>query len=560
MNEAVSYRQALGGGFTRTDIDLHLAKAVRDGVIKMPPHPEWRVPGTITWDEDPFGQENWKFQLHTLRWLDPLRRVSVSLAGHDPNGRARHEWVRICSSWMDHCLFAKHPVAWKDMAVGVRTIELVLGYPLVPKEEQGRFLECIKIHARHLANPRNHARGNHLLHQLQGLYVAAKFLGDERLEESAIRHLAALLAESFDDEGVNAEGALGYHDMNIQWWGQVATRLRREQAEIAGLDEVLFKARECIVHGVRPDLLMETIGDTGVDKRLVLDRTPEARFARSGGRRGRAPREVSRCFDAGYAFGRSGWGESDRAFRDETFYSLRFGPDKSMHGHRDSTSVTLYSRGVPWIVDPGLFAYGQSEMREFMCSRPAHNVVVDLRRPNHPNRDPRLLSRRSTETHDSYVMETSPSPMMRVRRAFVYHRIADVAVVVDRVWDSEGASPAHARQLWHVGAGVEVTTRADGVRLFASGESADVTWVNAGPLDVVSGERNPLQGWVTSGYGKAEPAPVVSVMPTGPEGTPLCAAVSWGNGRPTMSLEHDGDTVDVLIELASQVHRVTLDM
>ncbi len=473
------------------------------------------------------------------------------------SAEAKARWLAVTTSWIDGCLLSENAVAWKDMAVGVRTIELVLGFPLVPPEERAKFLFCIRIHAKHLANWRNHARGNHLLHQLQGLYVAARFLRDARLEAAALRHAAKLLTESFDEEGVNAEGALGYHDMNIHWWGQLSERLSGEDNSLPGLNDTLRTARGAIIHAVRPDGKLETIGDTASSKRPLVSVGPRVRYVRSRGREGRKPSELARCFRDGYAFGRSGWGRGRRRFEDETFYSLRFGPDKSMHGHRDSTSFTIHARRISWVVDPGMYAYGNSEMRAYMCSRAAHNVVLDTRRPNYPNNEARLVTHRLGKSLDAYRMETVPSPQLRVRRDFVYHREGEFFVVVDRIEEVGGGVPEHARQLWHLGHGVEVEATSAGYKLSASSRTAYVEWANPGSRELIVGETAPLQGWVSGRYGEAVEAPVLSVGPSA-GGGPLAAVLSIGRPCTSFRLCYETGVEVIEVELGGVAYVVTL--
>ena len=67
-------------------------------------------------------------------------------------------------------------------------------------------------------------------------------------------------------------------------------------------------------------------------------------------------------FDAGFAFGRTGWGTT-RPFEDEVMWSARFGPGRAFHGHLDHGAVTLYGYGQRLVDDPGLFTLNNNRWR-----------------------------------------------------------------------------------------------------------------------------------------------------------------------------------------------------
>ena len=75
-------------------------------------------------------------------------------------------------------------------------------------------------------------------------------------------------------------------------------------------------------------------------------------YAGTLGARGIRPTQRIGIFDAGYVFGRTGWGET-RAFTQESTYSIRFGPSQKLHGHNDHTSVTYTSHGRDILIDGG---------------------------------------------------------------------------------------------------------------------------------------------------------------------------------------------------------------
>lgn len=526
VDEEVCGRQEIGAAFRATREDKAKVAALLEGKLVMSPHKEWALPRELDWAADPFKQRNWRFQLHTLRWLDPLRR-----AGLNGDEAAAELWLHYCTSWIDENLLGRDPYAWMDMADGLRAIEFVLGYPLVPEARRGKWIEAIRVHARWLADLANRGHGNHALHQLQGLLVAASFLREESLKRQAREQVIELFNLSYDSDGVNNEAALGYHDLNYVWWKEVIRRFSVENVDLSDLEGRLLKGRHMLVHGVRPNGFLEMIGDTSDRKRISSDGLPETTYMRTNGEDGHPPGERSVLFEAGYLFGRSGWGEYERDFADETFYSVRFGPDDAIHGHQDSTSVTAYSHGVQWLVDPGMFAYTQSAVRGYVKSRQAHNVVVSDRVKFDPKTRTVLEAHSLTDRFDHIHLTSSPQRGFSSSRRVVFDRTRDVLIVIDRVRRTNPAIPTtRFTQLWHLHPETNVTRRDRGAVDLASGSAtASIRWLDGVRPDSVEWADGEQGGWFSPGYNVAEVAPVIAARSTVRGKLEWCTVISFGD-------------------------------
>ena len=77
VNEAAAVRQALGSGFTEAPDDDVKTEELKSRHLVLTPHKRWLLPESPSWSENPFSDNNWQFQYHMLRWLDPLRRASL---------------------------------------------------------------------------------------------------------------------------------------------------------------------------------------------------------------------------------------------------------------------------------------------------------------------------------------------------------------------------------------------------------------------------------------------------------------------------------------------------
>ena len=364
--------QAFGKGHDASDGDRAAADEILAGQLVMHPHPAWDLPDVIAWDEDPYGQRNWVAQFHMLRWLEPVRRVAE--AG---DNQAREHWIATTKSWIasNPAGVSKNQYAWKDMVDGIRALSLVFGLSLVDEEDNEWLTDAIWDHGVWLSDASNLGHSNHALHQHQALFVIGLTFRNDTWRDLALTRLAELLEESYDDEGVNAEGAIDYHRLNYVWWEAAFRRL-----DIAGVPRPkgavrLKLAKLELAYATKPNRQFERIGDTERGGPAGLS-SPEIDYVNSEGAEGQPPPDLTRVYKAGYVFGRSGWGNYERLFRDELFFSLSFGAANRVHGHQDGASLTLHANGHPWLVDAGKYAYNNDEMRTYCTSRMGHNVVV----------------------------------------------------------------------------------------------------------------------------------------------------------------------------------------
>jgi hypothetical protein len=265
-----------------------------------------------------------------------------------------------------------------------------------------------------------------------------------------------------------------------------------------------------LAHGTLPNGQYEMIGDTEAEAAPVFPGT-EAEFAATQGASGPRPSSTVAFYGPeGWLFGRTGWGAA-RPFADETMYTLRFSRSPLWHGHADGGSVTLYGYGSRLIVDPGKYSYNRSAFRSWFTGRSAHNVVtasgVSFRGPV-----TRLIAHRASSRLVDTSVTTDADEGATVRRRVLFSRRLGYLVVEDRVTSSV---VRRFHQLWHLRE--RSAPRIEGHRVFTRRERGNVLIVNlaGGRSRIVSGDTDPIQGWVSYHYGKRVAAPVVRVSKAG---------------------------------------------
>lgn len=505
--------QQFGGPYARRATDGTVAAALKDGLLRLSPHPDFALPAEIDWRADPFGDRNWRAQFHMLRWLDPLRRVA--LEGDDD---AAALWWSVVQSWARDCLEPEGaPVeAWMDMVDGMRAIELALGLLAVERhapDVTGTLLGLVERHGEWLADHTHRGRSNHALHQLQGLLLCGLALGRGDWVGQATAELAELFADEYDEEGVNREGAIAYHHNNYTWWRDAIARLRLATDDVPEVFGLLEAVPEELAHATQPDGTFVSIGNSlGGSPRGIAH--PATQYVTSEGRAGEPPEDLVRVYRAGYIFGRSGWGENERDFSEETFYSVVFGAHRKVHGHTDSGSITWFANKVPWVVDPGKFSYDDSADRIHFMERASHNVVSLEGRVLDRTRSVELV--RSTihpNAHDFLLRDPGYDSAVITRR-IVYSVTGEYLVVVDTVRSDE---PVSAIQSWQLSAETEPAVTSRKVVELRSG-TARAAIVSLGVLPEVTitrGEAEPLSGWVATGWRQKAAASRVALRKSG---------------------------------------------
>lgn len=542
----VARRQAFGPGFTTTSRDERLASMLLERRLVMSPHPEWRIPENPSWEEDPFGDSNWQFQYHSLRWLDPLRRQAE--AGDTAAARM---WARYVRSWIaaNPRGGAASPWAWVDMGDALRAMTLTFALPIV--EDDGWLLQSLVEHGLWLLDEENLGRANHSLHQHQALFVLGKVLKVDHWSDIAVQRLRALLLVSYDEEGVNEEGSIAYHENNYHWWKIALKRLSAEGEDLPSEAARIDLALDELAHATRPDGAYERIGDTdgGGPTRLS---GPAVDYVNSKGVKGVEPAERVKVYQRGYIFGRSGWGGGSRSFSDETFYSVSFDRADRVHGHQDGGSLTLHAHGRPWLIDSGKFVYGNHPMRSYVLGRTGHNVMVIRDRKYDRSSRVELVRHTLSSTADDFTLVDNGYHGVALSRRITYLRDVDCIVVLDSV---RADARVEAIQLWHLEPDLSAQMGAAVCSVVAGERSLKIEWLGFSPeLSAIRGSVEPYEGWTSIGWKKKTPNTVIKAVQEG-EQMNFCTVMSLGglnskceivNGQvsanPTIKIYPEGGT------------------
>lgn len=483
-----------------------------DGMLTLPPHEAQRVGPDFSWSADPLNDANWRFQYHTLLWLDNLREYSSEI--NSELGMALYG--RVLKDWIE-----KNPVdspapdyAWFDMAVGVRAIVLVQALTVFGPAKW--LVESILVHGEHLSDGANYeGKGNHSLHQDMGLIVVAQFLERNDWLELATQRILSMFKDAIDDQGVSREGSIDYQYRNYRWYEEAVRRLKAAGVALPeAVESVLDRMPIFMAHATSPSAHYALIGDTLLHEAPIVIGTPTEWVNNMS----KAPEDRIALYDAGYLFARSSW-DTWHEKRATSYLTLRFGPGRStaVHGHEDAGAITLDAHGERLLCDSGLYAYEAGSERLFFRGRSSHNVVDVPGRVYYPSAESPIIAHQMGEEH---VMATV---QVRGLKGIVWHRtmlhsIKRGYILVDDRVSGAGESPTLQRWQLPPGSMIEMDPRARNCTVRTPlGNRLLFTALGATPrVAVAHGQSDPMSGWRSDEYRIMYETPELSYELRGP--------------------------------------------
>jgi hypothetical protein len=516
------------------------ADEIMAGKLTISPFPAVTVDpgrgGRISWGQNPFHHPTWQQDFQSGGWIEML--ISAYFAG-GPGARAYLTRAKVITrSWL-----AGVPVSSRDPHTVICLSE---GFP-----GQAWIADQIDVSVNYLAThwqgPWNHGLVQDLkLMRIGCAYPPDAFGGDAlKWRKTADRQVLSSfqpnrLGPSIDTQGVVNEQATGYERYVYDLWHGGESELADCGYPLPpGIAARIAKMPAFLAEATQPDGNLVQIGDT------YAEPPPTFRAQRL------PPMAV---YHAGYVFGRSSWGPRG------TFYSLRFGPGRQVHGHNDHMGLTYYSRGRNLIVNAGHTGYEVSPYRDYIRSPEAASTFISPGARFRGAAATALIASEIGPTSQFYELSDDAFGGQRSRSVYV-HQEPDFMLVLDR-----GSGEENYQQLWHLDPGLTVTAvtavsavaAAPAVPATAASPPIPATTLRiarialpgqvilARSTTVVQGQTNPYQGWVSRRALQRIPAPVVimSSQGAGPDlstamltliaaaapGVPVSAAVTIAPG------------------------------
>jgi hypothetical protein len=463
--------------------------------------PAVTLPANPSWTENPLHDDNWRFQLHSLRFTLDL----FTAARETGNMAYRDRALAIIRDWIHDNPRHGSPTiwSWNDHATAFRAIVLSCTADMTGMTTWLR--SALLVHGATLADPSFYVRvGNHALNQAMGLLEVGRVLGRSDWMSLAGTRIDTLLAGSVDAQGVTNEQAIFYELYNYGRYTRAQARMVTLGLTPGSAFTRLKLMPSFLAQATLPNGHYEMLGDTNDGQATSIPGT-DAEYAATRGARGTRPTRLISRYSAGYLFVRSGWGVN-RPLTDETFMAVKYGRGATIHGHADGMELTLAAYGTRLLVDPGMYSYTPSAYRTFFKGRSAHNIVTVDGKAWTFSAPSKLLSYRASDGYVDIRMQTAGYSGVTHTRRITYSRPLNFILVEDRL----SSATAHSyRQLWHLMP--DARPAVSGTTLWTRRTKGNVVirqLAGRPVIRIVTGRTSPIQGWYAPSYGHKVAAPV----------------------------------------------------
>jgi hypothetical protein len=553
-------------------------------------HTNIALGGDIDWHRDPVSGYHWPKQywadydlvqspradaklIHELNRHQHLPRLAKAyyLTGDEPYAR---EALSQIESWID-----QNPrwngINWQSsLEIAIRSISWMWTLFLLLEsdslDEDGARRICGSLFAQldHVYRyPSTYSSPNtHLIGEAAALFVGG-LLFPELPRAEAWRQFGAItllneMQRQVSEDGVYCELSSYYHCYATDFYLQVFALARWNRVPLPEwMWTRLAHMLEFVMHLTRGDGTIPPFGDDDGGRVLAMSR-PDYRSFRDGlcsgavlfGRgdlkhqsggfceeslwllgddawpiynsvASQPPSELRRNYpQSGYFIQRSGWEKNDSHV---VFDCGGLGAPTGGHGHADALSLTLFSSGHEFLIDPGTSVYNcEPEWRTFFRSTRAHNtVVVDgasqseiggtfswkRKAESHLAKNISLPGMDYIDAeHDGYANQAKA---ITHRRRLIYVR-PNYWIVLD---DLRGRGEHDYEFLYHFAPEAELTVFGDEsqgeidcrARIQDAGLQMLLYGSTAIEAEAVCGQTQPIQGWASRRYGDRAPSPVL---------------------------------------------------
>jgi hypothetical protein len=518
--------------------------------VTIDPHRD----GDLNWAQNPFRNPTWEVDFQNGQWIEAL--VEAYLAG-GPDAQAYRDRARaLLRGWLSHV-----PAANKSPDTLICSAEAFPGQAWIHDPIPG----LLDYYAAHWDGAWNHGLKQDLQLLTAGCAYPAQAFGGQPVKWRD--HARQQMIDSFepnplgpavDAQGVTNEQSTGYANFDLGLWTTAEQDLAACGSSLPGwITARIAQIPTFLAMATQPDGMLAQIGDTYVTGPRNRPGTP-LQYAATRGAAGTPPTQRVAVYQAGYVFGRSGWSP----FGDQSFYSLRFGPGRQVHGHDDHMGLTYYARGRDLIVNAGHDGYANTPYRAYLLSPEANSVLVMPGVPFDSTAPTRLLRDRAGPDGQFFEFgDTAFGGRPRYRSVYV-DQDPDLVLVFDR---ASGA--ARYQQLWHLDPGLTVTTVTGSYAVAtAPGTELEIRQIPLPGQQIPAASTQVTRGWVSHAALQRIPAPVVTmtrtgrsaailtlIAPTAP-GVPVTAAVSGASrGWYRLRVQIGGRQLSFLISASGDI-------
>lgn len=492
--------------------------------------------GQLTWTEDPYKDQYWRFNFYSLRIFKDL--LDAASTTHDP--KYTNKLLSIVNSF--DTVGVKQPIAWQDdHAVAWRTMMLIdIWWKLramnqLPITTSNQLLAVIQQHGAFLADPAHYEpQYNHGTNEAAALYeLGVSFptlpgasqwltLAEQRLDDG--------LTNIIDNNGALTEHS-PYYDFYalVKYWDIFRYSQTYHKIISAGFSQKIQSMLNYATYILEPNdhtpIIGSSIDDQIHDKDEYAQMAaydPYFKYVLTRGQQGTMPKSTAVQFlSTGQTIMRSGWQTSD--YTQQTQLIFNYSSYITHHSQLDNLSIELFGGGQSLLTGPGLYTYTPGAFHDYFFGTTSQNtVLVDNTNQRQGGGEAGPL----TSTKDYTTQSASNQLNMGVTQQRQVTMIGkNLVVVVDKLHNSTPGAIHKYQQLFHLAPGLQYSNQ--GLTVTAKGnkpqQQLTITQVltNGLTLSDVYNDQNPSQlgGICSVHYGQIVPCHQVAYTQKGSDAT-----------------------------------------
>lgn len=488
------------------------------------------LPDPLTWAEDPFQDQQWRFLFYSLKPTSNLLYAYYTTG----DGKYRDKLVSILESFVAYdasrVVGPPYDRTTFDHRHGAALRAMVLVNTLGKLQRSGDISEALATAMKaaiarlgtFLANPLNFdPEYNHGFTEAAALALVSANFPELPAAPSwrtiALGRLSSLMVNSVDGDGVELENSPFYHFYVLSLTYQINRWAHRYGLPLPqDFETALHRMVSYATFVLQPDGSIPLAGASveldvdSLDAAVYGDiarQFPDFAFVYTLGASGAAPPQRAVLFpESGQAFLRSGFGSGPTDAAQETHVAFNVGRWRTSHSHLDVLGLDYFASGKRQLCDSGLYTYDPGLDHAYFFGTRAHNtVVVDGADQSTSGRvTAGLTVSGPTWAYQSGLHALYPGVVHR-RSVLVLER--DLTLVYDSL---ESEAPHDYAQVWHLPSGYQAKLAGmDSTGVAPDGQPTVVVrqGLPAGlSLIPIVGATEPMQGWYSEVYGTMVPS------------------------------------------------------
>lgn len=496
-------------------------------------NPIWKLyqfTGELTWKEDPYNDQTWRFYFHSLDVVNYL------LNGYEkkPNNEYLTKAKWYIESWMAANPSPKSQAsvsAWRDHSTANRVVNIIYFLQLYKQstlydpEVEEKMIGLLEKHGEFLANDKNYTAGNNhgifqdrALIELTVLYPKMK--NSKLWYSKAMNRLLVHVKQDVTPSGMHKEHSPSYHQLVLNLFRGINKFLIQNGKHEQELNNTIIKMEDYLAYLQKPNGTLPIIGDSDLKYQKTTNPdqlvSEQLKYIVTNGKIGEQPNIDFVSKDGGVTIFRNGWNVENPLY---LLFTTAY--HSAVHKHADDLSFILSYGKTDFFVDSGKYNYNEQEAyRKYFRSTLAHNTItvdgksydIDSKLKNNPQ----ILDVK-TSTTLSYVRGTHTLYNgVKVTRTLIYLKKDNSILIHDQIQSSRNHTYT---QTFNIGNDVGVKKKDSSLFVLSSNlEKKQLQLIQLGESSksrTYRGSSQPIAGWLSEEFNKKEPIPQLQFLKSG---------------------------------------------